>query len=129
MKKLFSILFIVSCILSSVLKSQALTFDEAFSRTDKTPMVVLIYANWADGYMNTLQQYKMAQMQLGDKFNFTELDIASPQAKSFNDKFHIYPKLPYILMFRDNGKVSRYISRDCASSASCTVSKLKSFIQ
>lgn len=129
MKKVFYISFALCVFLFSSLKVKAITFEQAFSRTDKTPMVVLIYANWADGYLNCINQYKMAEFELGNKFNFTMLDIASPEAKSFNERYHIYPKLPYVLMFRDNGKISRYIPRDCASDASCIKSKLKSFIQ
>ncbi|MBQ7763972.1 hypothetical protein IJ384_01245 [bacterium] len=128
MKKiLLTFSFLISLLLVQSVK--AMTFDEAFAQNDRKPMVILIYAQWADGAQNCMMQYRMAQSELSDKFNFVELDIAKPEAKSFNNRYHIYPKLPYILMFRDNGKVSRYIQRDCASSASCIVSKLKTFIQ
>ena len=109
--------------------SKAMTFDEAYSDVSRTPMVVLLYADWADGAQNCIQQYRTVQAELSEQFNFTELNITKPEAKSFNEKYHIYPKLPYVLMFRDGGKISRYIPRDCANSASCISSKLKSFIQ
>ena len=128
MKKLFSLLVVFFMFITTI-KAEALSFEDAFTETNKTPMVLLIYANWAENYQSVQEQYKQVQAELGSKFNFVELDIASNEAKAFNDKFHIYPKLPYILMFRDGGKVSRYIPRDCASSASCVSSKLRSFIQ
>ena len=128
MKKiLLMFIFLLSMMFYST--ADAMTFDQAFAQTDKKPMVVLIYAQWADGAMNCLQQFRIAKSELADKFNFVELDIAKPETKSFNNRYHIYPKLPYIIMFRDNGKVSRYIQRDCASNASCIISKLKTFIQ
>lgn len=129
MKKIINIflLFLALFTVFSV-KANAMNFQQAFSQVGSKPMVVLIYATWADGYQNTLAQYREVKTKFGNTFNFVELDIASKDAKAFNEKYHIYPKLPYILMFRDGGKVSRYISRDCAASSSCTESKLKSFV-
>ena len=92
-------------------------------------MVVLIYAQWSDGVTDVLQKYETVKRDFSGVFNFTSLDIASKDAKFFNSKFHIYPNLPYMLMFRDNGKVSRYIPQNCVSDVSCVKSKLKSFIQ
>lgn len=129
MKKIFNILVILFLLFLSIDKSQAMTFEEAYNQTSKTPMVVLIYADWAVGYENILAQYKKIQPQFAGVYNFTELNIASQDAKFFNSKFHIYPNLPYVLMFRDNGKVSRYIQRSCAADSACISSKLKSFIQ
>ncbi len=129
MKKILNILLILTIILGVEAKVFALNFEEAFAQADKKPMVVLVYAQWAEDYQSSLQQYQTIKKDFSNKFNFVELDIATKEAKAFNDKFHIYPKLPYVLMFRDGGKVSRYIPRDCTTSASCMSSKLKSFIQ
>ena len=35
----------------------------------------------------------------GDKYNIVKLNIEHPDTAIFNSKFHIYPNLPYILMF------------------------------
>ena len=129
MKKFYTILSLLFLMLSFQPKALALNFQEAFGQVDKKPVVVLIYAQWADNYQAVLQQYRSIKGQFGNKFNFVELDIASNDAKAFSERYHIYPKLPYIIMFRDGGKISRYIPRDCASSASCTSSKLRAFIQ
>ena len=128
MKKIFNIVFVLSILCCFTLKVQAMTFSEAFSQIDKKPMVVLIYAQWADNYQGCLQAFRTAKNQFGTTFNFVELDIATPEAKAFNNNYQIYPKLPYALMLRNGGKVSRYLQRDCASSYSCLTSKLKSFI-
>ncbi len=127
---IFSRLFIIITMLFiTTTSTKALNFEEAFNQTSRTPMVMLIYANWADGYENCIVQFRTTQRALGNKFNFVELDIANKDAKAFNRRFHIYPNLPYILMFRDGGKVSRYIPQDCANSSACVIPKLKSFIQ
>lgn len=126
MKK-FLIILSILCI--SILKSQAMTFDEAFAQSSSKPMLVLIYAQWADNYQTYLNNFKSLQTQFGDTFNFVELDIASKDTKSFNSRYHIYPNLPYVLMFRDGGKVSRYIQKSCASDFACLADKVKSFIR
>ena len=107
----------------------AMSFEEAFAKSNSKPMVVLIYAQWADGYQTCLTQFKALQAQFKHQYNFVELDIASKDAKMFNSRYDIYQNLPYIMVYRNGGKISRYIKRDCATNYSCTVSRLKSFIQ
>ncbi len=128
MKKIFNLLLALALMLLFSVAVKALTFEEAFSQTDKKPMVAIIYAQWADDYQNFLNNYRAVQEDFEGVYNFTELDITTKDAKFFNSKFHIYPNLPYVLMFRDNGKVSRYIPKDCAKDLSCMRSKLKSFV-
>ena len=129
MKKILPILFVSILMSFSILKAQALTFEEAFNQSDSKPMLVVIYANWADGYQNYLDAFSALEPVYGDKFNYVTLDIASEDARFFNDRYHIYPKLPYILMFKDGGKVSRYVQRECILNNSCLNSRIKSFIQ
>ena len=112
---------------NSLVKAEVLSFSTGYAECTKIPLLVLVYADWANGANETLQLFKSIQVEFGDKYNYTELNIASNDAKAFNDKFHIYPKLPYILMYRDGGKVSRYIPRECASNYACISSKIKSF--
>ena len=105
-----------------------MTFDEAFSQSSSKPMLVLIYAQWADNYQTYLNNFKALEPQFGENFNFVELDIASKDTKSFNSRYHIYPNLPYVLMFRDGGKVSRYIQKSCVLDSACMAEKVKLFI-
>lgn len=129
MKKILNILILLLLSLSITSKVNAMTFEEAFAKSETTPMVVLVYAQWADNYQGHIQQFREAKKQLEDTFNFVEMDIASKDAKAFNSRYHIYPNLPYVLMYRNGGRVSRYIDRNCAATTSCMVPKLKSFIQ
>ena len=126
MKKLLSFLFLFVLLIACSLKAKALTFEEAYN--DQKPMLILVYAEWADNYSSYLNTFNALEGAYGDKFNFVALDIAKADAKAFNARYHIYPNLPYMLMFRDNGKVSRYIQRDCILNESCVNSRLKSFI-
>lgn len=130
MKNFFKFLFSFFLLFSVVLKSDAsISFDEAFEQSDKKPMLVLVYADWAENYENYLEKFRNLEKEFGETFNYVELNIASPDTKSFNTRYHIYPNLPYVLMFRNNGKVSRYVQRNCVSSESCIVPRLKQFIQ
>ena len=126
MKKLLNLFFIL--LIFTCLKTYALNFEEAYNQSNSKPMVVLIYAQWADNYATYLQSFNLAKTEMENTYNFVELDIASQDAKIFNEKYHIYPNLPYILMFREGGKISRYIQKDCALDSKCIISKLKSFI-
>ena len=129
MKRVFNLFFVFLCLSLLLIRANALTFEEGFEQTSKTPMAVIIYAQWADGYQNCINQFKSIQSKFVKKYNFVELDIASKDAKAFNDRYHIYPKLPYMLIYRDNGRVSRYIPRECVLDESCLTTKLKVFIQ
>ncbi len=129
MKKMLTVLFLLIMSVCTIIKANAMTFEEAFAKSDTTPIVVLVYAQWADNYQSYIQQFREAKKQLGDTFNFVEMDIASKDTKAFNSRYHIYPNIPYVLMYRNGGRVSRYIDRNCAATTSCMVPKLKSFIQ
>ena len=129
MKKIFSLVFVLFLTFGICAKSLATTFEEAYNQSTTKPMLVLLYADWAENYSNYLTEFRVLQEEFGEKFNYVELNIASKDAKFFNTKYHIYPHLPYVLMFRDGGKISRYIQRDCAASSSCMIPRVKSFIQ
>ena len=129
MKKIFNLLLIFLLMTVLGLKANAMTFEEAYSECDKKPMLVIIYAEWADNYKAYLNSFRALQEDFENTFNFAELNIANEDTRFFNSKFHIYPNLPYVLMFRDRGKVSRYIQKDCLINSSCVVPKIKSFIQ
>lgn len=127
MKKILTLLTIV--ILSVSLQAKAtVSFEDAFKESTTKPMLVLVYAQWADDYETYLKTFKSAQNEFGDKFNYVELNIASADTKFFNSRYHIYPNLPYVLMFRDGGKISRYVPNNCADKEACLLPKIKTFL-
>ena len=130
MKKFLSIfVLLIVLFLTTRAHAKTLTFSQAYGQIDHKPMAILVYADWADNYQNHLINFrKTERTTLGQYFNFVELDIASKEAKLFNDKFEIYPQLPYIILLRNNGKVTHYIKRNCSSDTSCIISKMKSFL-
>ena len=124
------ILILLTVLTMTVVQAHAAktTFSNAYAQNGKKPMMVLVYAKWADGYQNTLTQFRKVQQKYGNTYNFVELDIANQDAKLYSEKFVITSGLPYVMLFRNNCKVSRYIDRNCASSASCIISKSQFFI-
>ena len=101
--------------------------SSAMSQNYSVPVAVLIYADWADGYQDALNQFRKVQVDLGNSYNFVELNLASKDAKIYNDQYVIYPKLPYIMLLRTSGRFSMLVNRDCTLSSSCTTQKLKVF--
>ena len=127
MKKVAYLLLVALFLFLGVKANASVSFEEAFSQASSKPMLVLVYAEWADNYEVFLEKFRGLEQEFGNDFNYVELDIAKPEAKSFNSRYHIYPNLPYVLMYRDGGKVSRYIQRNCAINESCMVPRIKSF--
>lgn len=125
MKKILSILILF--LISSV-RVNAMNFAEAYEQSDKKPMLTLLYAQWAPSTPQAIVKFKALEQEFGENFNFVMLDIASPDALYFNERFHIYPHLPYVLMYKDKGKVSRYLDRKCVLDDSCMPVRVKSFI-
>ena len=126
MKKLLLLSLIL---LSGIIRVNAMSYQQAIDASYTKPMVFLVYAQWADNYTQYLNNFRALKKEFGEKLNYVELDIASKDTKIFNEKYHIYPKLPYVLMFRDGGKTSRYIPRDCAISDLCMIPKIKQFVE
>lgn len=129
MNLLLKCLFVFLLLVIVNTRCVAMNFAEGYEQTTKKPMILLIYADWATDYKAYIKVLEALEKEYGEKFNFVKLDIAKSETAAFNTKFHIYPNLPYILMFRDGGKISRYIQRNCAIDYSCTEAKMKSFLQ
>ncbi len=123
MKKLFISLLLLLTVSTGIVK--ALTYEQALS--DSKPMALLIYANWADNLANVNSVFNNMEQNYSDKYNFVKLDIASNDAKVFNKRYHIYPNLPYVLLFKDGGKVSRYLQYNCIIDSACFSEKLNMF--
>ena len=126
MKKILTLLAVSLLLITT--KANAMTFEEAYAQSSVKPMLVLVYADWVDSASDYVQAFNSLQAEYGETYNFVTLNIASSDTKAFNARYHIYPNLPYVLMFRDGGKVSRYIQRECILDESCLVPKIKSFI-
>lgn len=125
MKKFLSILFLLTIILLGVNKANSMSYEEASN--DSKPMALLIYASWADDVDKVQQTFNTVGQKYSVKYNFVTMDIASAETKTFNKKYHIYPNLPYVLLFKDRGKISRYLQKDCAQDTSCFTQKLDMF--
>lgn len=127
MKKFLIVLSVL--ILTSIQANAAMKFSDAYAQSGTKPMLVLVYAKWADNWQGILQSYRNLQREYGTAFNYVELDIANPDTKDFNARYNITQNLPYVLMFRNSGKITRYIDNNCTSSYSCLSSKVKTFIK
>lgn len=126
MKQLLSFLSILLLIFGLTLSANALDFEKVVA--DKTPCAVLIYADWADDATAIMGKFRGLEAEYGKKYNFVDLNIASPEAKVFNKTYYIYPNLPYILLFRNKGKTIRAVGRDCILDNECVKEKFEIFI-
>lgn len=107
--------------------SNATTYTEGIK--DSKPMALLIYADWADNASDMIGQFKIQEAKYGKLYNFVLLNIASADTREFNKKYHIYPNLPYVLLYKDGGKISRYIQQNCVFDNACFAEKLDFFIK
>ena len=128
MKIFLNLLFAFVLTITCSLKANSMDFEEAFRQVDKKPMLVLIYADWVDNSKSYVKEFRELEKEFGNTYNFVELDIASKDMKYFNSMYYLYPNLPYLLMFRNAGKISRYIDRNCILDPACSIPKIRSFI-
>ena len=98
MKKILTLLVVALVFLAT--KAYAMKFEDAYAQSGTKPMLVLIYADWAENAQSYVQAFNALQTEFGETYNFVDLNISSPDTKAFNARYHIYPNLPYILMFR-----------------------------
>ena len=125
MKKLLTILFLLSLIVFVQDKARAVSFEDAIKQ--KQPCAVLIYANWADNVNAIQSAYNSIAQKYSGKYNFVSINIATEEAKSFNKTNYIYPNLPYVLLFKERGRMSRCITQDCLMNETCFKEKLDLF--
>lgn len=124
MKKFLTLSFLVSMMFLGFQKAEAMKYEDAIAQSK--PAAILIYAPWADGAQAALQAFN-AMGQNYPNYNFVTMNIATDEAKAFNKVYHIYPNLPYVLLFKDRGKISRYLKQDCVMDSSCFSQKLDFF--
>ena len=61
---------LIFCIfLLTALNVNAMIFEEAFNQVDRKPMLVLVYANWAENYRDCLASFNNLQNIFGDTFS------------------------------------------------------------
>lgn len=125
MKKLLSSLILLLLFIVGMQQANAMKYDQAINQSK--PMAILVYAPWADGYTTMLQSFNSLQQKYGAKYNFVTMNIATDDAKVYNQKYYIYPNLPYVMLFRDKGKFSRFIERNCAQDTQCLSTKMDLF--
>lgn len=112
-------------ILAGMSSVQAMTYDEAL--TQSKPMALLIYADWADNASSALQAFNTMSEQYSTKYNFVKINIATKDAKTFCKTYHIYPNMPYVLLFKDRGRLTRYLQQNCVLDNACFADKLQNF--
>lgn len=127
MKKNIIIIFLMLLSTVSVL-AETISFSDALSQSGKTPALVLIHATWATNSQSCLSQFKRIQNEYGNRFNYVELDVASPDMALFNQKYQLLQGVPYMLMIRNNGTITRNVTTDCINDYSCLNSRVKTFV-
>lgn len=125
MKKFLLPLLVFFTIAAGTHAVNAMSYADAMG--DSKPAAILVYASWADKVDEVMQKFQNVQTQFGTTYNFVLLDIASADTKEFNKKYHIYPNLPYVLLFKDGGKVSRYLQQTCILDDACFSERLNMF--
>ncbi len=126
MKKLLALFSIFTVMIVCITKVQAITFEQAMAQNK--PVAVLIYADWADDVQAITSAYDVMAQNYASKYNFTKINICNAEAKGFNQTYQIYQKLPYVLFFKDRGKISRYLKKECIMNKSCFKEKLDFFV-
>lgn len=128
MKKILYAIFIVLLAVPYFRQNAfALTYQEAVNFSK--PMAIVIYAPWADDKDAVLKIFNDAEKKYGSKYNFVSINIAEEEAKTFNQTYPIYSKIPYVLLFKDRGRINRYIQKNCILDKSCFDTRLDLFNQ
>ena len=116
---------LVFCMMCTLRVNAELTFEQGIKQSK--PMALYLYADWADNASQGLIAFKQIGKSYSGRYNFITLNIAKPEAKAFNKMYYIYPNLPYVLLFRDGTKFSRFVNTDCVMDSSCFSGKLDAF--
>ncbi len=125
MKKVWVSLFLFALIVFGSQKVSAIRYEDAVEQSK--PVAIFIYAPWADGLEPMKQAFQGMESSYGSQYNFVWMNIATDEAKVFNQRFYIYPNLPYVLLMRDKGKFLRFLDRKCVLDNACFENKLNMF--
>ena len=124
MKKLFSIL-LTMLLFSTVLPSQAITYEEALKQSKM--MAVFVYAPWVENVDVVANNIRTLEAKNKNKFNFIYLNIATRDAKKYCEDNYIYPGMPYLILMKKQGKIVRVLRDDCMANTSCIQNKMDHF--
>lgn len=124
MKKILSLLFLLTLLITTIQQANAIKYEEAIN--ESKPLAILVYASWAEDVDAVKDAFDSIQGKYNN-YNFVALDIATADTKEFNKRYPIYANLPYVLLFRDRGKISRYLQKNCILDSSCFAEKLNFF--
>jgi len=129
MKKLISIAIAIFITSICGLKAIAMDFETAYNQCSKKPVFALIYAEWASNYQGDIDNFEAVGEKYANDANFVLLDIAKEDMAFYNSKYHMYPNIPYVVMYTNGGTISRYIPRDCVEDYRCLEGKIKAMIK
>ncbi len=103
-------------------------FDFSSGLKSKKPMIVFVYAPWSSNTDTVNKNVAALKRTYGAKANILALNIADPEAKSYNDLLPIQPYLPNCTMFKDKAKISKFVPRTCALDYACVSKKVAAFV-
>jgi hypothetical protein len=127
MKKLFLSILITILTISASYAADSETFQSLLNA--KKPLALLIYASWADDVSDVYSAFNTAKNANSAKYNFKVLNIASEDTKEYNKTYYIYPNLPYVMLYKSQGKITRRLDKTCVMDASCLKEKLDLFAE
>ena len=125
MKNLLLSFLIFLSFVFGITKCRADSYGEIVNQ--KKPVAILIYADWADNVESALTIFNDMQSIYKKEYSFATINICKEEAKEFNQRNYIYPNLPYVLLLKDKGRVTRPINRDCLSDEACIKDRLEFF--
>ena len=127
MKKVLMLFIVMLLSLAAVKAGSSVTFEDGIK--ENTPLMVLITAPWVDNASEIQSTFIELAESNTNHYNYSIVDISNASAKEFNKSFMIHMNLPYVMLFKDQGKISRLVNRDCIETSSCFSDKIKFFLK
>ena len=127
MKKLFLSILITVLTISASYADGNESFQSLLNA--KKPLALLVYASWADNVSDVYSVFNEAQKANSVKYNFKVLNIASEETKEYNNNYYISPNLPYVMLYKSQGKITRRLGKECVMDSSCFKEKLDLFAE
>lgn len=101
----------------------AMKYEEALQSSK--PFAILVYADWADDVQYYLQTFNLMATKYSNKYNFVPINICTKEAKAYIQNNTITAGIPYVIVTKSTGKISRRLRSDCARSEACIIEKLE----
>lgn len=125
MKKYCILVFALILVFCNVLKANAAKYEEIMKQSK--PCAILVYADWADDLKPVMDAMGNVERNFIKKYNFAGINICNKEAKNFNKTNYIYSDVPYLLLYKERGRISRLVTKDCIVNTSCIKDKLELF--